>query len=58
MAAHRQFITQGRVMCPQEAHDIDAERCFACPYFQGLVRSRQGPTAVACGWKNRWHLWA
>jgi hypothetical protein len=48
MERHRQLIDAGRVSCPMRgAEDVDIERCYLCPWFEGL--SSLGPAeAVVC----------
>lgn len=46
---HAKLVTAGRVSCRLvDSGDIDVDRCFSCPYFEGTVGGKAGKEWLRC----------
>lgn len=40
-------VDEGRVRCPNRG-DVEIDRCYDCPAFEGLIRTPSGRDTLMC----------
>jgi hypothetical protein len=41
-------VTQGQLYCVNSGHDVEVDRCYACPSFEGTYLGPSGETRLRC----------
>ena len=42
------LVTQGQVSCPHSRGDVDVDRCYVCPSYEGTFDDETGATWLRC----------
>lgn len=42
------LVSDGRVSCPYGLGDVDVDRCFGCPSYEGTFEGKAGGTWLRC----------